>query len=327
MTLPIDVLPDAHVRPTRLVRAFRAVLVLAVVALLVLFARTIDWSHAWSLMRNADPAWLAGAVAANLASLWLKGVRWWVFLRRVGAPSLPLALRATTAGAGLNNILVANGGEAARIVFVSRATGTPGRSVLTTLAVERGFDIVSYVVILAVATLTLPLPAMLERWRVPAVSVATASLALLAFTAWRGTRRIAPDAALDPPALPSRAGVVRTIRSLAGPAPFAAAFALSLSAWLLQLATFGMTARAAGLSLPLAGTVATLLAANLGFLVRATPGNVGFFQLSYAVAAEPFGAARETAIAVALLLQTLQIVPVTLLGTALAPEFILRRRR
>ena len=70
-----------------------------------------------------------------------------------------------------------------------------------------------------------------------------------------------------------------------------------------------------------------LLAANLGFLVRATPGNVGLFQLSYAVAAEPFGAPRDTAIAAALVLQTLQIVPVTLVGAALAPEFLLRRRR
>jgi uncharacterized membrane protein YbhN (UPF0104 family) len=108
---------------------------------------------------------------------------------------------------------------------------------------------------------------------------------------------------------------------------FAAALALSLAAWALQLATFAWTARAAGMPLPLAGDVATLLAVNLGFLLRATPGNVGFFQLAYAIAAAPFGAPRDEAIAVALLIQTLQIIPVTLLGVALAPEFLVRRRR
>ena len=127
-----------------------------------------------------------------------------------------------------------------------------------------------------------------------------------------------------PPARPSFAGALRSVTT---PGVFAGVMILSLVSWMMQVATYGMAARATGLRLPLAGDVATLLAANLGFLVRATPGNVGLFQLSYAVAAEPFGAPRDTAIAAALVLQTLQIVPVTLVGAALAPQFLLRRRR
>jgi hypothetical protein len=38
-----------------------------------------------------------------------------------------------------------------------------------------------------------------------------------------------------------------------------------------------------------------------------------------------FGVARNDAIAVSLLIQTLQILPLTLLGIALAPEFIFKR--
>jgi len=34
---------------------------------------------------------------------------------------------------------------------------------------------------------------------------------------------------------------------------------------------------------------------------------------------------KESAIAVSLLIQTLQIIPVTILGVAMAPEFLLRR--
>ena len=41
--------------------------------------------------------------------------------------------------------------------------------------------------------------------------------------------------------------------------------------------------------------------------------------------AEQFSVARNDAIAVSLLIQTLQILPLTLLGIALAPEFIFRR--
>jgi uncharacterized membrane protein YbhN (UPF0104 family) len=119
----------------------------------------------------------------------------------------------------------------------------------------------------------------------------------------------------------------RSVSVLAtGPRFFAAAL-LALGFWTSQVATFGLVARAAGLDLPLSGHVATTLAVNVSFLLRPTPGNVGFFQLVYAVTAAAFGVTRSTAIAVALLIQTLQIVPTTIVGIALAPEFVFRRAK
>jgi uncharacterized membrane protein YbhN (UPF0104 family) len=96
-------------------------------------------------------------------------------------------------------------------------------------------------------------------------------------------------------------------------------------AWIGQILTFQLAAAAAHVDIPAAGSLAALLAINLGLLIRATPGNVGFFQFAFALAVEPFGIQRNDAIAVSLLIQTLQILPVTLLGVALAPEFIFRR--
>jgi uncharacterized membrane protein YbhN (UPF0104 family) len=72
-------------------------------------------------------------------------------------------------------------------------------------------------------------------------------------------------------------------------------------------------------------TVAALLAVNLGFALRATPGNVGVFQAAYAATAAAFGMDQDQAIAVAFLIQAQQILPVTLLGVALAPEFIFKQ--
>ena len=62
-----------------------------------------------------------------------------------------------------------------------------------------------------------------------------------------------------------------------------------------------LTARAAHFNLPLVGTVAAILAVNLGFAVRATPGNVGVFQAMYALTAAGFGMDKDQAIAVAFL--------------------------
>lgn len=329
----------AATRPRRALPTWlRVALVAAVIALLVLFARKVDWHHAWTSIRGADPRWIAAAMAANILSIVLKGVRWWIFLRAIGVDRPLLSQRATLAGAGLNNILVANGGEAARVLFVARASGAPGSAVLATLAIERIFDLLGYVVLLAAGTLLLPLPHALIRWRLPALGAVIASFAALAWLAGRARRRglgngeaVAADDA-GPVAAGFRARARRAtarfgeaFAASASASRFGAAIVLSLGAWVLQLATFAWTARAAGLTLPPAGHLATLLMVNLGFLVRVTPGNVGFFQLAYALAAVPFGADRDEAIAVSLLIQTLQVIPVTLLGIALAPEFIFRR--
>jgi uncharacterized protein (TIRG00374 family) len=279
----------------------------------------------------------------NLLCIAVKGLRWWVFLRRVGVDRFWLAQRATLAGAGLNNVLVANGGEAARVVFVARASHVPAGTILATLAIERVFDLVGYVLFLAVAALVLPLPPALSRWRWPAAALLLVALGLLYWMVIRArARRASGVLATHDAVAPVGSGLIargkvslrnargqflNAMAQVAGVRRFSAALLLSLIAWAMQLATFSWTARAAGLNLPLAGDVATLLAVNLGFLFRATPGNVGFFQLAYALAAEPFGATRDHAIAVALLLQFLQIIPVTLLGIAMAPEFLVRRRR
>ena len=108
---------------------------------------------------------------------------------------------------------------------------------------------------------------------------------------------------------------------------FGAALALSVAIWALQLATYALTAEAAHFPIPLVGTVAAILAVNIGFAIRATPGNVGVFQMLYAATTTAFGLDENQAIAVAFLIQTQQILPVTLLGIALAPEFIFQKRR
>src|SRR6266542_918466 len=128
-------------------RAIRWAINLAIIVLLVIFARTINWHQAWDSMRNASLPILAAAIGVNLLSVIIKGIRWWLFLRAAGIRSLPLALRATIAGAGLNNVLLANGGDAARVVFVSRASGTSSATVLASLALERMFDPIGFVML------------------------------------------------------------------------------------------------------------------------------------------------------------------------------------
>jgi uncharacterized protein (TIRG00374 family) len=298
----------------------------------VLFARKVNWHTTWLNITEANRTILLAAALVNLLSLALKGVRWWIFLRPVGARSLFMAVKATFAGAGLNNVLVANGGEAARVVFVARAAHIQSAKVLATLALERMFELIGYIVMLAISVSFLELPPSLARTKPIAWAALAGVVVLMIYLVRRPAKT--EIIAIDTSALGWRARFsnymkhfMRTIGGISTGPRFIVALSLSVGIWALQVWTYALTARAAHFNLTLVGTVAALLAVNLGFAVRATPGNVGIFQAAYALTAAAFGMDRDQAIAVAFLIQTQQIIPVTLIGVVLAPEFIFKRKR
>ncbi len=311
-------------RPRR--HALRVATVIAVVALLIVFARGVDWRAVGAVARGADTLLLAAALACNLLSLTLKGVRWWVFLRPLGVRSLSLVLRATFAGASLNNLLVAQGGEGARVLIVSRATGVSSAHVLAALALERALDAVSYLVLLGGAAWLLPLPEHIVRWRgAGAVVLLAAVSALVALGVVAQRAQHAPRAAV-PPRIPSYLRrFARGVTDVGSPWRIAMALLISLAAWALQVATYHMTVAAVHLSLPLAGSVAALLAVGVSFLIRATPGNVGVFQAVYALTVRSFGVGESDAVAVALLIQAVQVLPTLILGSVSLPRLAARR--
>jgi uncharacterized protein (TIRG00374 family) len=317
----------------KLKKGIRWAISAAILVFLVLFARTIDWHAAWNSMRHASLPLLAAAIGVNILSVLIKGVRWWLFLRPIGINSLPLAIRATIAGAGLNNLLVANGGDAARVVFVSRVSGVPSSTVLASMALEKLFDPIGFVILLVFGVLAFQLPPQFEAWKVPA-EIALAVIVLLLIFFVYATRNIKPEHVPERRAKPRTwfgkftayfKSFGQTAGRLATGPRFLGAMVLSILSWGCQLWTFDLAASAAHVPIPLGGSLACLLGINVGLIIRATPGNVGFFQFVYALMAEQFGVGKNDAIAVSLLIQTIQILPLTLLGIVLAPEFIFKR--
>jgi uncharacterized protein (TIRG00374 family) len=309
--------------------ALRGIFTVAMLVAVVLYGRTIDWGTAWAAIRSASWPILLLATLANFITLAAKAVTWWIFLRPVGVPSLSLAVKATVAGAGLNNILVANSGDAARVVFVTRASGAPSAAVLAALALERLFDLIGYIVLMAGAAYLLPMPHEVERWRFAAVGVLLGIAVLFGVLLKRS-----PEIAVATVYPSTLVGRVRTyldrfmgsVRHILTVQRISLAMLLSLVNWAAQIATYHLVAVAAHFPISIAGSVATLITANVGFLVRATPGNVGVFQVVYGVTAQALGLDKASAVAVALLLQLIQNLPVTLLAIAVAPDLLLNWR-
>ncbi|MHB1863101.1 MAG: lysylphosphatidylglycerol synthase transmembrane domain-containing protein [Gemmatimonadaceae bacterium] len=310
-------------------RLLRVAVSLATIVLLVAAARHVQWGVTWSEIRSASPQLLAAALVVNLLSLALKGVRWWLFLRRVGAPSFALALKATFAGAGLNNVLVANGGEAAQVVFVARAARVSHSTVLATLTLDRLTGFVGYVLVVVLGLWTLPLPGEVARWR-PEATATLAALAALMIVLYRmdvGEGLASAGGGRFEKLRGHGRTFMHTISHLSTGASIVQALLLSVGSWVLQIATFQLTAAAVHFPITITGSVAAVIVVNVGFVVHLTPGNVGLFQALYAAAAVAFGFNQSAAIAVAILIQAQQILPVTAIGIALAPEFIFKRHR
>jgi uncharacterized protein (TIRG00374 family) len=216
---------------------------------------------------------------------------------------------------------------------VSRVTGVSSSTVLASVALEKLFDPIGFVMLLVVGVIVFELPPQFEAWKLAAEVTLGVIVLLLIFFVY-ATRNIKPEHVPERRATPRTwSGKLvayfksfgQTAGRLATGPRFLAAMALSLLSWGCQLWCFDLAASAAHVPIPLAGSLACLLGINVGLIIRATPGNVGFFQFVYALMAEQFGVTRNDAIAVSLLIQTLQILPLTLLGIALAPEFIFKR--
>jgi glycosyltransferase 2 family protein len=310
-------------------RTLRIGVPIVFIGLLVVFARHVQWRATWEEIHTASPRMLAAALLVNLLSLAIKGVRWWLFLRRVGAPSLWLAIKATFAGAGLNNVLVANGGEAAQLILVSRVTGVPNAQVFATLTLDRLNGFVGYVVVLVFGMWALPLPGALMKLR-PYATAALVLVSMLMVALFRmdvGERTASAKVRRFQRLRDYGRTFGRAISHLSTGWLFVQALLLSIGSWVLQIATFHLTAIAVHFPIAITGSVAAVIVVNVGFILHLTPGNVGLFQALYAASAVAFGLDQSAAIAVAILIQAQQILPVTVLGVALAPEFIFKGKK
>jgi len=117
-----------------------------------------------------------------------------------------------------------------------------------------------------------------------------------------------------------------TSAELATARRLAIAVALAFVGWAGQWATFQYAAHAASFPTTPADSLLALLVVNASFAVRLTPGNVGVFQLLYALAATSTGLDKDSAVAVAFLISLIQYIPVTLIGLLLARSLTIDRR-
>jgi uncharacterized membrane protein YbhN (UPF0104 family) len=287
--------------------------VTAAVALLVApfairFAWTFPWAQTLETLDQADFLLLAGACLINLLSLVAKGGTWYLLLRPYAPSSLRTAQAATFVGAAVNSISVSVSGEAARAQLVNSRDGTPFSTLAASLVLTRIVEGIALVIFLALALTVVP------PWpgaRMTALALAGTALAvavvyrLMPWTRWRGS-----------------------FSSMAAPARWqglAGATALAVVNWIAQWCTYHWSIAATHTPTTPAISLGALVMANIAGIPRLTPGNVGVLQGALVLGLGAFHVPPADALAAGLALQAVQVIPVLLIGIALAGRHGFRR--
>jgi uncharacterized protein (TIRG00374 family) len=317
-------------------RVGTALVGVAIVAVCVVYARRVEWWTVLAAIRHTAPAGLALAFALHALALVAKAGIWWICLRALGAPRFGAVARITFLGAALNSLTIANAGEAGRVLLIARASGIRAPGALATVVLEHLIRTAGFVMLVVTAALLTRLPLPHDRAAV-AVLAAVAVAAMLLGAHRLFATRVHRSAGRRP--LPWRRAprLVRATRVFAWrtlasarrimtPDRLALAAPFTLAVWLCELGSYHAVARAAHLPLSLGGSLLALLAVNLGFVLRATPANVGVFELSYAAAAVARGAPPGAALAVGMLIHLVQDLPTIALGLALGRPLLRSQR-
>jgi len=291
--------------------------------------RDVQWGDFRAQVRAARPALVLLAVVLATATFPLRLVRWRLLLRAEnGAPLAALPLwHAIAMGFTANNILPFRMGELMRTYAASRLADVRFSASLSSVAVERVFDALAVVGMLAVGLFAAGLPPGVEIFGTPVRRVATGTgmfvvlalavgLATVAFplAAERVIRRLVPSEALAARLVRLVEGVRHGLSVLRSPRRAAAVIAWSAVIWLVNAASFWIMFRAFALPVGWAGALLLQGILVLGIAAPTTPGFIGVFEAIIKAVLLLFGVGPDRAVAYALTYHVTTFLPIVLLG-------------
>lgn len=286
-----------------------SLLAILCIALSVRFGVTFPWARTIKTLIGADWLLLSAASLANILSLVAKASAWYLLLRRLGPLRHSTAQAATFVGAAVSSFSVSVSGEAARAQVVNSWDGVSFGSAVASVVVTRVVEATGLLVFLGGALVLVP----------PWSSARPLGFALIALTvALILGYRVIPWARVRSDASGRRHEAIIRMVDSAGRGGLAGAVALAASSWVAQWAAYHWTIAATHAVVTPAVSLTTLIASNIGGILRLTPGNIGVLQGSLMLVMREFGIPPANALAAGLALQAVQVLPILAIGLAIA---------
>lgn len=291
--------------------------------------RDVHWGDLRSHISAANPALIVLSVLIATATFPLRLIRWRLLLRADDGSALhPLPLwHAIAIGFMANNILPFRMGELMRTYAASRLAGARFSASLSSVAVERVFDALTVIALLAIGLLFAGLPAGVELFGTPVARVATisgvlvvlalgAGIAVVSFprVAERIIQRLVPAQGLATRLIQLVEGIRHGMGVLRSPKRASGVVLWSIIMWLVNAASFWVMFRAFALPVGFAGALLMQGVLVLGIAAPTTPGFVGVFEAIIKAVLLLFGVSSDGAVAYAVTYHFTTFLPIVLLG-------------
>ena len=267
------------------------------------------------------------AVFLATSTFVLRIFRWQLLLRGDDGRALPAAplWHAIAMGFMSNNVLPLRVGEVVRTLAAARLTGTRFTAVLGSIAVERLFDAITVVALLALGLFTAELPASglstkMERIVTYGGLAALAGLVLATLVvmfplaAERVVRRVVPSEGVATKVVGLIEGIRHGLSVLGSPGRVIGVVLWSLVVWGVSALAFYVMFGAFGIEVDFPGALLMQGLIMFGIALPSTPGYVGAFEAPIIIVLGLYGVDRNLAAAYALTYHVTTFIPITLLG-------------
>lgn len=292
-------------------------LLTSTVALWIVF-QTMDAGAAVEVLGRAEPAPLVAIVGVVAVQVTIRARRWSILLptpRRVALTRLVPPLLVGYLG---NAVLPARLGEPMRAVVVARRERVGTTEALASVLVERIVDVATLAPVAFVAAILVGAPS----WAVQTLGIVAAGsvvgVTVLVTIGAQPLVRLADRFGLAGRRA-ARDVLIRFVDTLGGPSRRKAlltAAIISGVAWLFDATSFWLAGQAVGADISYAGAMLISGVAVLGTAIPSAPGYVGTFELAAAGMAGVLGVPGAEALAMAVVVHVMTLVPMALGGTA-----------
>lgn len=289
-----------------------------------LAVRDVDLDDLRTALAGQKYVYLLPAGLALAAGVALRVWRWQLLFEPGSRPPFRFVGNALLVSYLFNTILPARAGELARVQVLGRRAGISRAQVLGTVVLERSYDLLVLIALLAVAAPFLP-PV---GWLKAAVALGAVLGVLLALAAVlvgrhgeRGARALLRPLTVLPAigaerlertakAVVSGLAGIRATRVAAAAVVVTAVswLALATSAWFLLLGTT--------IDAGFGAALLVLVATNLVLVLPSSPAGLGAFEAATVLTLAAYGVDREQALSFALVLHALNALPYIALGYA-----------
>jgi uncharacterized protein (TIRG00374 family) len=270
--------------------------------------------------READPLYFLAACLVNMLSVIFRARRWQLIAAPLKRAGFLDVFRYFTLGLAVNSVIPLRAGEAMRSYAMSVRWNMAKREAVSTVLVDRSFDVVSFGLLVLISAQVFELPGALGA---STTSLAISSLAVaISFPVFARLGKTYRNRREEDFSNRFQRGLARKLEPLSRgysaltPGTVLQVFPLSLLSIMLHVLVAHLAAASVGVHLPFGGLVIAVLAVNAASGLPLTPANVGVFQIAFALALSVYGIDKSTAVAVGTVYQGALVLPVIVVGLA-----------